>query len=272
VPVREQYVADVTIIPGTKGHWGTTHVKIRDTTSPVIEGGEEKGKVVYEYDRNYSMMKTFEPFRQLQNGVWRDYALISPQYTRFEVVDLESGTVVAVEPYPTITQEWLDRIDDKHKIDGGWASEYKVGDERAGWGFCPVEFRVFDWRERYTDESPTKTFPFGDEERTMYSDEEINALTGQWALYTGCVWGDDSSWKLRYIDLSRIREGIVTSEEKFGYFPLGTSLDKIDYDAEMDGFTMNLEVTTSRKTGKSYDPGTKWAASHEDFYDEKDET
>ena len=44
---------------------------------------------VFTYKRNYSLLSTFEPFRQFKDGKWKDYALISTIYTRFEVVDLE---------------------------------------------------------------------------------------------------------------------------------------------------------------------------------------
>jgi len=228
--------------------------------------------MVYEYDRNYRMADTFEPFRQLRNGIWYDYALISPDYTRFEVVDLGKGEVVAVEPYPTITQEWLDRIDEKAKTGDGWAAKYNVGDERPDWGFCPVDFRVIDWRDRFTDESPNQTYSYGkgDDrvEKLVHTDEKLYSLTGQWALYTGCVWGDDSSWKLRYIDLSRISEGVVTSEDRFGYFPLSGSLDAVEYDSTADEFYIPVEVIVSRKSGKAFDPGLKWTQD----YDEMDES
>ncbi|MDX2093735.1 MAG: hypothetical protein SFX73_38205, partial [Kofleriaceae bacterium] len=67
---------------------------------------------VGEYVRNYSMLHTFEPFRQ--NG--HDYALISRNYTRTAVLDLATGTVIAEE-----------------------------AEDAPGSGFCPVGFYVPDW-------------------------------------------------------------------------------------------------------------------------------
>jgi hypothetical protein len=270
VPVREQYVADVTNIPSAEGRWSTTHVAIRDTTSLVDEGGGEKGRVVFEYDRNYAMRGTFEPFRQLRDGVWHDYALISSKYTRFEVVDLARGEIVAVEPYPTVSQEKHDQII-AYNPESSFLTEHPVGSEMPGWGFCPIDFRVFDWRERFTDDAPTKTYGKEGDEKPLYSDEKLYSLTGQWAIYSGCVWGDDSSWKLRYIDLSRISEGVVTSEDRFGYFPLGGKLSSVTYDGEEDEFYMSVEVMTSRKTGKSFDPGVKWAKDDDDYYNQGEE-
>jgi len=43
-------------------------------------------RAIASYDRNYSMLSTFEPFRQGD----RDYALISPHYTATSVIDLQS--------------------------------------------------------------------------------------------------------------------------------------------------------------------------------------
>ena len=56
------------------GSWTRVHVEVLD--------GE---RVVAEYDRNYSMLQTFEPFRQ--DG--RDFELISAHYTATSVLDLQ---------------------------------------------------------------------------------------------------------------------------------------------------------------------------------------
>lgn len=33
----------------------------------------------------------------------------------------------------------------------------------------------------------------------------------------GCVWGDDSSWKIQFLDLSRAAEGVLVRDDRFGY-------------------------------------------------------
>jgi hypothetical protein len=63
--------------------------------------------VIASYDRNYSMLQTFEPFRQGE----RAFALISTHYTATSVMDLNTGQIVAAE-------------------------------EPAANGFCPVGFYV----------------------------------------------------------------------------------------------------------------------------------
>jgi hypothetical protein len=41
----------------------------------------------------------------------------------------------------------------------------------------------------------------------------------------GCVWGDDSSKKIQYLDLSHISEGIIHRDERFGYVELAPGLE-----------------------------------------------
>jgi hypothetical protein len=51
----------------------------------------------------------------------------------------------------------------------------------------------------------------------------------------GCVWGDDSSWKIQYLDLSAVEKGEIRRDARFGYIemPSGISLkqaiDLVDY-------------------------------------------
>src|SRR5947207_5219432 len=73
------------------------------------DAGCEPEKVC-EYERNYGLLHTFEPFRQCG----REFALISPRYTGTSVLDLATGTVIAAEPVSST-------------------------------GFCPVGFYVPGW-------------------------------------------------------------------------------------------------------------------------------
>ena len=142
----------------------------------------EGERVVASYERNYAMLRTFEPFRQGD----RDYALISPDYTATSVVDLQTGQIVAAE-------------------------------EPNSWGFCPVGFYVPDWWDVHTRTTKAGTLP-GSGRWT--SDHEWP--TGDFGFVWGCVWGDDSSWKVQYLDLSAIAEGVLQREERFGYVMLDT--------------------------------------------------
>lgn len=69
------------------------------------------------------------------------------------------------------------------------------GEEACGCGFCPTGYYV----------------------PPIDPDE---CLKGEFGFMCGCVWGDDSSWKIQYLDLSKISEGILKREDRFGYIEL----------------------------------------------------
>jgi hypothetical protein len=169
---RDQYMirATPTNPPET---WPTTLVEVYRRHD---NGGMEK---ICSYERNYSMLQSFEPFRQ--EG--RDLALISREYTAIAVLDLQTGKVIAEEPH-------------------------KPG------GFCPVGFYVPDWWDvhRYGNVIP------GSEYWSMDYEWPI----GDFGFVWGCYWGDDSSWKVQYLDLSRVQQGIIDRQERFGYVELAS--------------------------------------------------
>lgn len=112
----------------------------------------------------------------------RDYALVSRSYTRSAVLDLATGEIVAEEA-------------------------------DAEWGFCPVGFYVPDW----WDLNDGSTLPGSP--RWSKDDERPD---GSFGFVWGCLWGDDSTWKIQWLDLSRIAEGVLVREERFGYVELST--------------------------------------------------
>jgi hypothetical protein len=175
---RDKYAVKGTRKANRPGTWDSTIVEVfRRADSG---GGPEK---ICEYERNYSLLQTFEPFRQ--GG--REFALISRDYTRTAVLDLASGSVIAEE----------------HDEPGA----------PTGGGFCPVGFYVPDW----WDVNDGSVIP-GSE----YWDADYEWPTGNFGFVWGCIWGDDGSWKVQYLDLSRVREGVVRREERFGYVELAT--------------------------------------------------
>lgn len=160
-----------------------------------------------EYVRNYCSYaeSTFHPFKV--DDVW--YALYSEDYTATRVAKLTET-------------EFID-----------WCGEDAHSD-----GFCPVEIYV----PRYK----TVEFSFNDTSLECkhfdneYSDDEMDEYyTGikdnkgqkylgetycKYGFVSGCIWGDDTSWKLRFIDLSDVHNKNITIEEKFGYFELPNNL------------------------------------------------
>ena len=72
-------------------------------------------------------------------------------------------------------------------------------------GFCPTGFYV----PRFE-----KDYPSDDDESCPIEP------AGMFGFVCGCVWGDDTSWKLQMLDLSRIEDGKITRTQPFGYHEL----------------------------------------------------
>lgn len=271
MPVRKEYTAEVekTNTPGT---WEKTKVSVFRHSA---DGSKTK---VAEYGRNYAMLRTFEPFRQYKNGEWKDYALISTSYTRLSVLDLASGEIIAVEEYPVITPESYERYYKKYQPDA------KIGDPIPAAGFCPVDFYVPDFYDDEEDDPEAVKREYAGQQKFIkdmsdpnYEErkaawavdymEELNwQYSGMWGLYSGCVWGDDSSWKMRYVDLSRIDEGIVKTDERFGYLelPRGKLRDLVYISAESKRVKVAVPVYFDMESGKaqyqdSFNENLNWA-------------
>jgi hypothetical protein len=174
---RDKYAVKGTPKANRPGIWDSTVIEIFLRAG--ADGNLEK---ICQYERNYSLLQTFEPFRQ----AGRELALISRDYTRTVVLDLTSGCVIAEE----------------------------IG--AGGSGFCPVGFYVPDWWD-VNDGSVSSVIP-GSE----HWDDDDEWPTGDFGFVWGCQWGDDSSWKVQYLDLSRVQQGELRREERFGYLELAT--------------------------------------------------
>lgn len=170
---RDKYLVKTTARPNQPGTWDSTVVEVLRRNGAALER-------VGEYLRSYSMLSTFEPFRQGD----RELALISREYTKTAVLDLASGEVIAEET-----------------------------ESSPGAGFCPVGFYVPDWWDINDDSIiPGSEHWNGDREWP----------TGAFGFVWGCYWGDDSSWKVQHLNLSRVQEGIITRDDRFGYVELAT--------------------------------------------------
>lgn len=182
---RNLYYAVAQNVPSKPECWDVLDVTVYKRQGPLAPSGPDD-VVVARYGRNYHCMySTFEPFRQ--NG--KNYALISKDYTATAVLDLETGLVVAAE---------------KH----------------CGGGFCPVGFYVPDYHDVHGQ--PTE----GDQSQPpggpswSKNDEKPDGTLG---FVWGCVWGDDNGWKVQCLDLSRIGEGVIARDERFGYVKVDTN-------------------------------------------------
>jgi hypothetical protein len=163
--------------------------------------------LIGEYIRNYSSggHKTFYPF--LINGQW--YALYSARYTATRVMKLNDTDI----------EDWC-------------------GEESSAHGFCPAEmyvpcYHTFNRSLNINGETKEYTsYTLDNEYKNPLDFENEKNETGyagtkycDFGFLSGCVWGDDSSWKLRYIDLSKVPEKVLEITDKFGYWELPNGQD-----------------------------------------------
>lgn len=222
-----------------------------------IEG--DKKELIGDYLRNYpSLFKTFYPFRHDD----RDYALYSRDYTATRVMELPSC----------------------HDIGG---------EEREEMGFCPTDFYVpcyverewiglQDKAHRHRQNEPTaddllprttKYTPVDEAtgeritvEKPSYAVSPV--LYYPFGFVAGCLWGDDSSWKIQYLDLSEAHRGIIKREEKFGYVALPSEMDlkqavnladyRYDSSGKDEDWHHHISITSTQtydlRTGALVDP------------------
>jgi|SRR5579871_1772195 len=155
------------------------------------------------YKRNHAgwAEETFEPFEW--NDQW--FALYAPDYTSTRVMSLPNCQDLGGEP-------------------------------PASNGFCPVEFYVPRYRTMVTKDLKTGqsfeswcfAYPRSD---LNEANERYESTFGPWAtiptgFIAGCLWGDDSSWKLECVDIASAAKGQIVRTARFGHVQLahGNSL------------------------------------------------
>lgn len=238
--------------------WSQTDVKVFDNEHSTTEP-------IYEYHRNYSMLRTFEPFRLWDDQLekWRNFALISPKYTNFQVLDLDNRTIIAKNPNPTIDEEqaaFLNKISSKQSKE----YTYEAGQEYSGWRFCPGEFHVPDVYDILNENDIQDMIK---NRETEYWSEWIDNFLDRrtFGFEAGCVWGDDWSYKVQAIDLTKILEGKVSDDDRFGYLVYDGDLkdlyDKNYYDDDAYQ-TLVLNVPVSFK----FDKEDQTKVSKSEFY------
>jgi hypothetical protein len=196
-------------IDNGKGVWNSLEVQI-------YMNGHPFGKT---YVRDYpNFYRTFCHLKK--HG--RHFALYSPSYTFTRVMEL----------FPD-KNSWKDI---------GGESDMKNH-------FCPVDYHVpilkdLEFRNEY---DPAK-LPI-DVKVTKNSHKEFYNLTfePEFGFVSGCVWGDDSSWQIEYLDLTKIESGVISREARFGYIslPRGITLKKA-INTEFTAETGNVQIAISK--------------------------
>ncbi|MCD9188358.1 MAG: hypothetical protein LUM44_18215 [Pyrinomonadaceae bacterium] len=243
-------------IDNGKNYWKYLNIGVFKTEN----NAEEQ---VGEYNRNYSSFyNTFFHFQK--DG--KDFALYSPDYTGTRIMELPSCKDIGGEEpsaggfCPTdffvpayIEQEisW-ETIGAKGKIGGNVSNRRLNNPEEED---LTENIEAGEFLYQGTDElckittinrplSPLNYYPFG--------------------FVAGCIWGDDSSWKIQYLDLSEVEKGILKREERFGYIELSDNVSLKDaislsgYFEESGNYKMFVKIKTIQtfhlETGNIYDP------------------
>ena len=233
--IGNKYVVDAESIKTGKDTWDVLEVSV----SKVANGMKEK---VGRYRRGYSSLyNTFFPF--VHNG--KEYALFSDDYTKTSVMELPSCTKIATEE--TRYFQWDDAAKPKFKPiditeeeytrltaeDEAKGIEYKDRRGHAYEGFCPVDFYVPVYRKVTFPESLGKTgkplegWLTGDKCFDVKNDKSVPGPIQycDFGFVAGCIWGDDSSWKIEFLDLSQVEKGIIRRDDRFGYIELPAKMN-----------------------------------------------
>ena len=115
----------------------------------------------------------------------RMLALISEHYTSSTLIDLSTGEVIAAE-------------------------------EPSATGFCPVGFYVPDWWDIHDGSILPGSTGWRD---------SLELPRGEFGFVWGCIWGDDTSWKVQYLDLTKVGDGKIQRDDRFGYVELASHPD-----------------------------------------------
>lgn len=164
--------------PSRPGCWNILDVEILNNS----------GLKIGSYERNYpSLFKTFYPFEQ--NGKW--YALYSPDYTCTRIMSLPDCKDLG-------------------------------GEEPNGNGFCPTGYYVPKFKtHNFTFEGKQDSYNIydfdEDDDCKENDDPNIPYQYTNFGFVCGCEWGDDSSWKIEYLDLSDATHGYLKRDNRFGY-------------------------------------------------------
>lgn len=165
---------------------------------------------VFSYIRNYPefSVQTFHPFKH--KGEW--YALYSKDYTCTRVAKLTPNGMV----------DWC-------------------GEEPNSGGFCPTDYyvprykltkysfrgeplEVEHFENDYSEKELDEYYEMGPD-KLSDKEEYCGEHYCNYGFLSGCIWGDDNSWKIRFIDFSELENQVLKIEEKFGYFELPPELN-----------------------------------------------
>jgi hypothetical protein len=209
---------------------------------------------VGEYTRNYpSLLRTFHPF-QLR-GKW--YALYSSNYTATRLMELPSCKDIGGEEYSSTGfcpgDYWVPPLAHLKLLCKPTCPRYKSSEHESDYT-QPCNCSVFSHREECPRSVKNKEYSkdcICAEEYKQYRKERYiwTFPDRVYGFIGGCQWGDDSSEKIQFLDLSRADEGILKRDERFGYVELPHHLtlnQAVNIDIDEDGKVTHLNIATQK--------------------------
>jgi hypothetical protein len=181
------------------------------------DGTEEQ---IGEYTRNYgNFYETFFAFESED----RSYALYSPDYAATRIMELPScrdyGEDSNREEFCPVAYFVPAYVDQEMRYSGPPGTPYAEGQtirrRKNNASIEDLKTTVSGWdaRDLRTDDSK----PYRVECKTVAT----SPLTFYpFGFVAGCIWGDDSSWKVQYLDLSGVTQGVIKRDHRFGYVEL----------------------------------------------------
>jgi hypothetical protein len=258
-----------------QGYWNYLNVgvfqrpeadlKVSGYSEPLVS---DTDVLIGEYQRNYSTMyRTFHPF-QLR-GKW--FALYSKDYTATRIMSLPDCKDIGGEEREQWgfcpTDFWVPGLHYIQTICDPGCPREKTPEHTPDFTkactcsivhdpvTCPTKNKTL-W-ENISGASRSCTCK--DAWAAWYEKHHIWHFPDRvHGFVAGCVWGDDSSWKIEYLDLSKADEGIIKREQRFGYIELPNhlTLDKAINLEAGDGY-MWMRIATETNydlaTGKRGD-------------------
>jgi len=113
-------------------------------------------------------------------------------------------------------------------------------------GFCPTGFFVPTEMKSHIDDTDPKPLP--------------KHWQGKFGFVCGCIWGDDSSWKIEFLDLSEINQGRITRDHRFGYVKLPGDSDALSKFAFVSKFTDEKRLAINIVHENDWEGSLKWEA------------
>jgi len=204
----------------------------------VFRSEGELEEQIGEYHRNYStLFNTF--FHCSYDG--KDYALYSPHYTVTRIMELPSCRDIGGEephgggfcPVDFYVPRYIDR---EYTIVEGETHKYRVNEPSAE--YLGSRTQKFYRRDENTGEQISVEKP----------DQAISPLLYYpFGFVAGCIWGDDSSWKIEFLDLSEIANGVIQRDARFGYIEMPERMS-LKQSINMGDFRYDLTDETSHVT------------------------